>query len=132
MKRVKLYVALLLAGVFVLGVITGGALAHIRIGHKMRHVLGGPPEEAEARVLVFHLNRELGLSETQRLQITNIVLRDHSERAALHRSVEPQLAEIRARERTEIRGLLDARQQAKFDLLSTQFELRRKRALGMP
>ena len=130
MKKVNLYVALLLAGMFLLGALSGGAAVYIGVARKVRGILQGPPEELETRALVFALNRQLDLDETQRMQISNIVLRHQPELNATRRTIEPQLKEVRARSKDEIRAVLRAKQQAKFDLLYTQFEMRRARALG--
>jgi hypothetical protein len=131
MKRTKVLVGLVLAGVFVLGVLTGGGLALVGVRRKARSLLDGPPEHVEPRALVFAMNRALDLSEEQRDRVMAIALRHQPEINARRRAIEPELAAIRAQAKDEIRATLTPRQQAKFDVMALRFEQRRKRMLGM-
>lgn len=112
---------LVLGAVFVLGSLTGAAsmYAHGRRAH-------GPFSEgfharthSERRVSA--LNRELGLSPEQSDKVGAVLERHHSERSRLmHETIDrcgEPLRKLRATSDAEIREILSAEQQKRFDEL---------------
>jgi hypothetical protein len=131
MKRVKLWVALVLVAVFSLGAASGGGIVYLAVGHRIRAIMQGPPEQTETKAIVMVLHRALHLTAVQRDQVTRVLLAHRSETNAVRRTIEPQLQGLRAQQKDEIRALLNSSQQAQFDVLYARFEERRRKALQM-
>lgn len=131
-KKAKVMAALVLAGVFVLGNVSGAGVALLAVRHRIQKVLQGPPEDMETQGLVFALDRALKLDARQREQVAEIHKRHLPELNRIRRESEVPLAAERARTAAEIRGILKPDQQGKFDELYDRFEARRRRMLSTP
>lgn len=131
MKRPRLIAALVLVGVFLLGALTGAGVTRaltIRAVHKMMHGSEAP----EARVMVWVLDRKLGLSKEQRAAVETVVRRHHPEIVAARRKIAPEVLAIRKTQRDEIRALLTPEQQPRFDALADELDARQRRMFGLP
>jgi hypothetical protein len=131
MKR-KLFIALVLAGMFVLGGISGAALMQVRIAHRIQARLLARGETPDVTALASALEVKLHLNSEQRAKVAEILRAHHPELAALMRSVEPQAQAIRELQWREIRPLLDAEQQKALDQLIQEQLARRRRLLTVP
>lgn len=121
---VKGAVLLLLAfGLGVIGGAVGFAVYHTRFGDWRS------PEGA-ARFqhrIVSRLTKDLDLRPDQRDRVEAVLKNARQEFSRLREEIGPRFREIRSRTRDQIRALLDATQQAKFDTLSQEWERRAAR-----
>ncbi|MGH9536074.1 MAG: hypothetical protein ACRD2E_14590 [Terriglobales bacterium] len=118
--------ALILIGVFVLGVIAGGGGGLWLAPHVRR------PMSRQDRY-VRHMTRLLQLTPAQARQFRAIVVDMRQHWGQIHQQLQPQyqalftqelldFAPIRAQERARVRAMLDPRQQAKFNAWVTQWD----------
>lgn len=131
-RRKKLIAAGVLIAAFGLGTVTGGGATLLVVRHRVRALLQGPPSEIETRGLVFALDRELRLTERQRVEVASIYRKHVPELNRIRRGVEPELAAERAEAAAEIRATLDPTQQQAFDEMFKRFEERRQKMLESP
>ncbi len=107
--------ALLIAVVFLLGVLLGGVATHLwgeRVwGRQNTHTAGMKP----VNQVVADFTRELQLTPDQQTQVTAIIDDTHAQWKALYAPVDAQKEQIRERSRARIRALLTPDQQPKFD-----------------
>ena len=80
--------------------------------------------------LLKHFNRRLNLSPDQRSKVAAILQAKREKLKALRDHVGPRFEEIRAGTNREIRALLNAEQQAKFDKMLERREKWRKKFGG--
>ncbi len=111
--RTKLKIWLVLVVVFLLGCVTGGALAglyHARAGANRAFV-----HERERQAHFEEMRRELNLSDEQTAAVRAILDETRSEYRALRSELRPRFEEPRQKARARIRALLTPEQQQKFD-----------------
>jgi hypothetical protein len=122
--RIKGAVFLLLAfGLGVVGGALGVGLYHARFGDWRA-------PEAAARFqdrILARLSKELDLRSEQRQKVEGVLKETGQEFARLRDEIGPRFREIRDRSKARIRAMLDAAQQAKFDVVSQEWERRIER-----
>jgi hypothetical protein len=128
----KLSVALVLAGIFILGGITGAALTRIWIAQRIQSRLLAQGETPNVVAITSVLEMKLHLNREQRVKVAEVLRAHQPELVALMRSIEPQAQSIRERQWREIRPLLDPGQQKELDELIQEQLARRKRLLAVP
>ena len=124
--RPKAKGALLLVVAFLLGVAAGGlgfGVYKARFGHRPG------PEQFQAMVL-HRLSRELDLQPEQQERVRTILRESGQDFARLRDEMRPKFQEIRAKTGDQIRGTLNASQQAKFDELRARWEQHTDRRHG--
>jgi hypothetical protein len=126
--RVK--AALAFAGVFALGVVTGGGAMRFRQARTFSGFVDGDPVAGRQRAVLWALDRKLDLDRAQRDRIEAILAAHEPELDAAQRAMEPQVAPVFAKIEEEIRATLTAEQRPRFDELSKRFHARRLRAMG--
>jgi uncharacterized membrane protein len=110
----RLKSALVLAGVFLLGVITGVFTVRLTAARRVHALLDAPPHLARARVFLIALDREVHLDGEQRDAIRKILDAQEPEVREIRRSVAPRLAALRGRATGEIQGVLRPDQKEGF------------------
>jgi predicted metalloprotease len=110
--RVKIWLVLLV--VFVLGGVTGAALT----GLLRSRASGGRSESREQRF--EKMRQDLKLDDQQTSAVRAILDETRNEYRALRTELRPRFEEPRLKARAKIRGLLNADQQQKFDLMAAQ------------
>jgi uncharacterized membrane protein len=123
--RAKIYGAFL--AVFLLGGVAGGGLVYARTRGDYASLASDETGELRERRRLSAFSRELGLSDDQSQRVRAIFLRYRPERRRLLRAAFEQcgkpLIDHKAKMDAEIRALLRADQQARFDrLLAAQRE----------
>jgi hypothetical protein len=120
MDRTKLKVYGALLGVFLLGSIGGGAVGSALTQRRMRGIFKDPSAVFEKR-RVGALSRRLDLDDAQEDKVRSVVNKYGSKRRELTRDIMERcgapLREQKAQMDTEIRGLLRADQQERYDRL---------------
>lgn len=112
MKNWKLILGVL--AVFLLGMITGAAVAKIIAKRAIEHTLeGGPPWVNEA--ITRRLTRELRLDTDQREAISQIIARSQGRLQEIRREVQPEIVQELETTAAAIRQELNERQRKKFD-----------------
>ncbi len=109
MNRSKLLATALLVGVFVSGVIVGGA------GSAVASLVNPAPDrERPRRSYVDRLNDKLDLNPYQHVKVEEVIEQYNDAMHELWRTTRPRADEIRAGVRTEILRLLDETQTATY------------------
>lgn len=113
----------------VLWALVAGAL----LGVILARALPGPrllsPEKRHHR-MTEKLSRKLGLSAEQKERLKAVLEAKRVKMRALRDEFEPKFEDLRESTRLEIRGLLDAEQQAKFDRIEANWRKRDERRRG--
>jgi len=129
--KTKLKVWGTLIVVFALGSATGGSLSAIYRGtSKAARQPEAPPGEQPAPSLrepdaYFEtLKRELNLTSEQAIAIRGILDQTREHYRAVCADVRPRYDNLRLQARAEMRGLLSADQQQRFDMIITQEDCR--------
>jgi hypothetical protein len=125
--RQKLLAAAVLVGVFLLGGVAGAFAFGF---HAHRHLLSlfeGTPEQVDTRVTLQLLTRALHLTDAERRDVRAALERNAAEHTRLRETIEPQLTQLRAKEREEIRGVLTPDQQQRLDKVLDRLDERRGR-----
>ncbi len=132
MNRRKVGAVLVLIAAFGLGAVAGGfgMRGYMLRGFAQR--LHGPPGRARMAFRVEAMARRLDLSTEQRGKIEKILDAHEQERRALMERCAPDHQTLRAKIDSEIRAVLDAEQQKKFDEMQRAFEQRRNDRRGPP
>jgi len=125
--RSSLVASLTLAGVFLLGGLTGLAGAGFIAHRHLRAVLDGTAEQVDTHVTLAILEATLHLSSDERRSVRAVLEKHEPEHTRLRETIEPALTTLRQEERAEIRALLTTEQQARFDAAVTRIDERRKR-----
>ncbi len=117
----------LLVGTFLLGGVAGtfGMQAYHRV--HFAHELSGPPGRARMHFRLEAMTRQLDLTRDQRSKIEAIFEKHEGEREATFKQCAPGFEKLRDRIDSEIRAVLDADQQKKFDTFRTAFAQRHGR-----
>lgn len=115
---------LVLLGTFVLGGVAGafGMQAYHRM--KFARELSGPPDRARLHFRMEAMSRQLDLTRDQRRKIETIFEKHEGERHKTFKRCAPGFAKLRTQIDSEIRAVLDADQQKKFDAYRTAFAKR--------
>lgn len=116
-----------IAVIFVLGGVTGGAVTRWMIARKLSELLESDPATVRQRAILFALDRKLDLSDGQRSRIGRILLSTWPEFAAVTRTCEVELRPVRKRTAARIREVLGREQQQRFDRLVKTVEAKLRR-----
>jgi hypothetical protein len=117
---------LVIAGVFLLGVLAGAAALQVVRSRVERRLLDAP--DPLARVVAYKLGKELRLTREQRREVLEVMADSRLEVLAATGDVLPRLLEIFDRSQARIRATLTPQQQEKFDRLVAE----RRRLLLRP
>ena len=109
--RAWLLALLIFAGGAASGAGVTAVVAVKRVQHAIRH-----PEETPARITA-HLRRRLDLSDDQAAAIRQIVERRHRTMQAIRQDVWPQVRSELEGVRTDVAGVLDEPQRAKWEAM---------------
>lgn len=109
---------------FLLGGIAGafGMQAYHRV--HFAHELAGPPGRARMHFRMEAMSRQLDLTRDQRKKIEAIFQKHEGERRAIFKQCAPGFEKLRAKIDNEIRAVLNADQQKKFEVLRAAFARR--------
>jgi Spy/CpxP family protein refolding chaperone len=119
---------LLLLVAFGLGVAGGAAGFGL---YKARVGWWRPPDPAQFQQRVLgRLTKELDLRPDQQQQVEAILKETGQEFVRLREELSPRFRDIRTRARDRIRSVLDAGQQAKFEVVAREWERRVERWRG--
>jgi hypothetical protein len=118
---------LILAGVFTLGVVAGGAGTRAYMVNDLKARFRGPPAESRAHFLLEAMRRHLDLDDDQVKKVEVIVRETEQRREERMKECRPGLDELRRETDDKIREVLRPDQQAKFE----EF-LERRRRHGPP
>jgi hypothetical protein len=121
MSRSRLGAVALLLAAFVLGGLVGGAATSM--ADRRSHL--GRAERPPRPSYVERLGTELGLSEAQKDSVRAVLERHQPAMDSLWESIRPLLQSERQAIRSQIHGLLNEEQQAKYTALQRQDSLRR-------
>jgi hypothetical protein len=118
-----LKVWLVLVVVFILGSFTGGAITGAVAGfyRGMSH-----PDRNAPRDKMEQMRRDLSLTDDQVKSVGAILDETKNEYKALRTELKPRFEEPRQKARTQIRALLSAEQQQKFDAMVAQVDAQRE------
>lgn len=121
--RTRLKVWLVLVGVFLLGGVTGASLGGI---YHLRH--RDDPHNRDGRREAFfeRMRSDLNLTNEQATQIKNILDETRSQFQFLQAEARPRFDSIKQKERERIRGILDSRQQQRFDQITARHDAMRE------
>jgi len=127
MKHLKLYSAVMLVGMFILGAVTGAALMRTRILHGIQNRLARQSEPPNASVMLTALELRVQLDDAQKAQVMAILEEDQPQMVAIRREVMPRIDAIHQREWAKIRELLRPDQRGKFAAFTAELTERRGR-----
>ena len=113
----RLKAAAVLAAVFVLGGVAGGAAGRITAQHELRRMMEGPPEQARAKFRLEAMRRHLGLRDDQVERVRAVMSEADAERDKLMASCGPGLEDLRKKTEARMREILDEDQRKRFDEL---------------
>lgn len=94
---------LLLVGVFVLGMITGGALTRSVTMRGLRDLVAGQQPLAGESAFIAALDRDVHLDAPQRARVSAIFAAQEPEAQEIRRSVAPRIAALRLRTAEDVR-----------------------------
>jgi hypothetical protein len=125
MSSVKAHSALILAVVFVLGILAGvgGTLVVSPWVHRQQE--HHDPRQDRQR-FVQHMQKLLDMTPQQTTQFSAILQETTERWDALHRQVEPQFEAIRQQQRDKVRAMLNPQQVQKFNEFVARFDAHRK------
>jgi Spy/CpxP family protein refolding chaperone len=115
MTRPTLKTIGLLAGMFLLGGVTGAAVMHAVDNRELAVMLDAPPGEAQQQLRLRALARKLRLNDEQRQRIAEILRAEREHCAPPRERVDEQLRECRERTRAAVDEVLTPRQRQKLD-----------------
>ena len=115
----KVWALALLAGVFLLGGVTGAAVDRMWIGASATSAARerGDSDNDRRRGYIEWLSGELGLTEEQRAEVEVIVERHRGQLSALWREMRPSFEELKSQLRDEIREVLTEEQLKAYEAL---------------
>lgn len=102
----RMQALLLLAGVFFLGALTGGAVTRSVTARSLRGLVGGPPQLAGERAFLSALDRDVHLDAPQKAAVSAIFAAQEPEAQEIRRSVAPRIAALRLRTADDVRRVL--------------------------
>ena len=114
----------LLACMFVLGGIAGAAGMRAVDNREMGALLDASPAEANLRLKLRALARQLGLSDEQKSRIAQILQEQREECGAMGRQIEEQRAQCRQKARAAVEDVLSAEQRDRLDRILRRQERR--------
>ncbi len=123
MSHLKSKAFLLMAVVFLLGVIAGASLTTL-----VSRKFAAPSEVShrhDRQKILEKFKSRLKLSPDQTGQIEVIFEDAHKQFGALHQTVKPQFEEIRSRIRSRIREILNEEQKKEFEVMNREYDERR-------
>ena len=125
--------ALWVGVVFLLGAALGGLLGYV-FAHRPVNAANPPLSEPERRARrVEQFTREMSLTPQQAQQLDGILLQWHSESQAIRDQSEAQIARIREKTRSQVRGILTPEQLPKFEeFVKRRDEERKRNGLPLP
>ena len=112
--------AAVLAAVFLLGGVAGGAVGRLTALREMRRMVEGPPPEARARFRLEAMRRHLDLRDDQVTRVRAIMSEADAERDRLMETCGPGLDDLRKRTDARLREVLDEDQRRRFDEMSAR------------
>jgi Spy/CpxP family protein refolding chaperone len=127
-KRWQALVAL--AGLFVLGVVSGGLGAHLYYARALDRPPGPPP--FFAGFMGARLERHLDLTPEQGARMRQILDQSRREAEALRRDLAPRMRDVMERSEQRIRELLTAEQRQRFEELRRRHRRRSDRFFDGP
>jgi hypothetical protein len=115
--------AMLVAVVFLLGVVLGGLGTYLW-GQRVWGMRSGPRSHAQ---IVADLTRELELTQEQQKQLSAITEDTQAKWRALYSPLDAHREQIREQSRERIRAILTSDQQPKFDQFMQRLDEQRRR-----
>ncbi len=119
-----------LAGLFALGVVSGGLGAHLYYARALARPPGPPP--FLGRFAAPPLERHLDLTAEQRRAVRRILDESRREAEDLRRDLAPRLRDVMERSQERIREQLTPEQRERFDELRRRHYRRSERFFGRP
>jgi Spy/CpxP family protein refolding chaperone len=120
--RTRLKILLAVAGIFVLGCVTGASLDSV---YRLQAASQSGAAQPGKEDFFEALRRNLDLSNQQATEIRAIVDETRGEYRQLRAEVRPRYDSLRQKARVRIRALLRPEQQQKFDTMVAQRDARR-------
>jgi len=105
----------MLAGMFVLGGVTGAGVMRAVVDRDMSALLDAPPVEAQQRLRLRALVRRLGLGEPQKARIAEILKAQNQQCKPANERAQQELAQCREQALPEICEVLTPKQRAQLD-----------------
>lgn len=106
----------------VIWALVAGILLGVAITRSVRGVFRHGGLEQRHQRMADRLSRKLDLSAEQRAQLGKVLDAKRQKMHAMHAEFQPRFEEIRASTSVEIRKLLNADQQAKFDRIEAHWK----------
>jgi hypothetical protein len=125
MSSVKAHSALILAVVFVLGILAGVGGTLVVTPWIHRHEQHHDPRQDRQR-FVQHMQKMLDMTPQQTTQFSAILQETTDRWDALHHQVEPQFEAIRQQQRDKVRAILTPQQVQKFNDFVARFDAHRR------
>lgn len=120
----RLTSALVLAGVFLLGAVTGSGVTRVMMARHVHAFIDAPPPVVRQKALIAGLDRAVHLDEQQRREVRAIFASHAAEARELRRLVEPRSEELQHKTFAEIRGVLRPEQMDAFQRFVERNEAR--------
>lgn len=125
MPSVKTHSALILAVVFVLGILAGVGGTLVVAPYVRGRIEHHDPRQ-DRQHFVQHMQRMLNMTPDQAEKFSAIVQETSDRWGALHRQVEPEFEQIRQEQRNKVRAILNPEQVQKFNEFVARFDAKRK------
>jgi len=110
----RLASALVLAGVFLLGAVTGSGVTRITMARDVHAIIDAPPLVVRQKALLAGIDRSVHLDEQQRKEVRAILAAHAAEARELRRALEPRAADLRSKTFAEVRAVLRPEQMSAF------------------
>jgi hypothetical protein len=120
----RLTSALVLAGVFLLGAVTGSGFTRFTMARSVHAFIDAPPPVVRQKALIAGLERAVRLDEQQRREVRAIVASHAAEARELRRLVEPRSEELKRKTFAEIRSVMRPDQLGAFQRFVERNEAR--------
>lgn len=121
-----------LAAVFLLGVVTGGASWHVISARFAIDLFDAARAGSRHGVFVWSLERKLDLSAEQKAKIEAILTEYDRATDAVKPAVDPRVAALKTQMRSDVRATLTPEQQPKYDALIAERDAVRGRNKPAP
>lgn len=125
MSSVKAHSALILAVVFVLGILAGVGGTLVVSPWLHRQQAHHDPRQDRQR-FIEHMQQMLDMTPEQTSRFSAILQETTDRWDALHRQVEPQFEAIRQQQRDKVRAILNPQQVQKFNAFVARFDAHRR------